>query len=164
MQLFGTITKRILFYSSNSRTLAVHCPLKTSNNAGAQWVCSSFSLSLYLFTYGIITFFKVRNCCDLISPVVCSVCYVPIRWKTFILKHLVVVPLYINCIGKKFSDMVLAKKCCNLPFVINGSYFHPFVSFFSIVQLLDGTIFMAMWSQLSTKLGGTSSISMTDHQ
>ena len=34
----------------------VHCPLKTSNNANAQWVCSSFSLSLSLFTYGIITF------------------------------------------------------------------------------------------------------------
>ena len=34
----------------------VHCPLKTSNNANAQWVCSSFSLSLSLFAYGIITF------------------------------------------------------------------------------------------------------------
>ena len=61
---------------------------------------------------------------------------------------------YINCFTINFSDIAQAKPLL-LPFMINGSHLNSFNSFFSIVQLLDGMINIAVWFQMTTKIGGT---------
>ena len=64
-------------------------------------------------------------------------------------RHLVVVPLYINCIGRNLPDMAQAKTAV---ICLLSSIPALLVLFFSIVQLVDGTTFIAVWSQLMINL------------